>query len=353
MSASEVLRKKLGGRASGAPGFAGEGAQGAEKAWPLSLARAARDCFALSLEITEMTTRRCAMAELAEHVPERAMIAMLDGPREALGILVLSPELLSGLIEMQTLGLVREAGPAPRKPTRTDAAMVAEWIDRALVGLEVQLRKDPDLPWADYYRYASFLDDPRPLRLLLDDVPFRMISVTCDLARGTKKGSLVLALPAEGRGRRPAGTADRPIAMPPSFDEMMRARIAEAECQLQTTIARIRLPLGEVLELQPDQVLALGEAGIDRILVEAGDGRPLAYGKLGQQRGNRAVRLAEVLSPGGALPADTSFEASDSSGAEALAEAAPLGGFGAMDGMDGFGGFAAPEGEEDGLRAAG
>ena len=65
---------------------------------------------------------------------------------------------------------VREAALAhaasPRKPTRTDAAMVAGLIDAALAGLEQALLQEADLVWAGGFRYASFLDDARPIGLL-------------------------------------------------------------------------------------------------------------------------------------------------------------------------------------------
>jgi flagellar motor switch protein FliM len=114
---------------------------------------------------------------------------------------------------MQTMGRISPQPPVPRKPTRTDAAMVAGFVDSALQDLELSLASDADLIWAGGFRYASYLDDPRPLGLLLEDVPYRVLAAEVSLSRGAKAGQVLLALPAEGRGKRPS--APRPPASGP------------------------------------------------------------------------------------------------------------------------------------------
>jgi flagellar motor switch protein FliM len=270
--------------------------QGVPRLWPLALARATRDSLALGLEATSLVTSQFSLTELLDVVPERSLIAVLDGPHDGLGVIILSPAVLAALIEVQTLGQVMPGPAQTRKPTRTDAAMVAGWIDTALHGVEVLLTYDADMPWADGFRYASFLDDARPLGLLLEDVPYRVVTVEVSLAMGLKSGPVLLALPAHGRGRAPKVLAPEAVVPPigPIFAEEMEERIMAAECTLQAVIARVRMPLSRVLDLTEGAILPLAEAGIDRILVEAADGRPLGEGRLGQHRGHRAVRLMEI-----------------------------------------------------------
>ena len=271
--------------------------QGIPRIWPLALARASRDCLALGLEVTGLTTTQTSLTELLDIVPDRSLIAVLDGPHDGLGVMVLSPQVLAALIEVQTLGQVMPGPAQMRKPTRTDAAMVAAWMDTALHGAEVLLSHDADLPWADGYRYASFLADARPLGLLLEDVPYRLVTTDISLAMGLKTGPVMLALPAHGRGRHPEILMPD-VAPPPaghSFADLLQDRIMAAECTLQAVIARLRLPLGHVLDLVDGAVLPLAEAGIHRIVLETADGCPLAEGRLGQHRGHRAVRLMAVV----------------------------------------------------------
>jgi flagellar motor switch protein FliM len=197
--------------------------------------------------------------------------------------MVLSPAVLSGLIEVQTLGKVMPGPAQIRKPTRTDAAIVAGWIDMSLRGIEVLLSHDNDLTWADGFRYASFLDEVRPLGLLLEDVPYRLIVTEVSLAMGLKIGPVLLALPAQGRGRAPKELSPESLAPAPGpiFARELEGRIMSAECSLQAVIARLRLPLVDVLNLVEGAMLPLSDAGIDHIMLETADGQPLAQGQLG------------------------------------------------------------------------
>jgi flagellar motor switch protein FliM len=290
MAQTDVIRRKVSGGRSiddASP------AQGAARQWPLALGRAARDQMALGLEVTALSVSNPSLAELLDIVPERSLIAVLEGPHDGLGIMVLSPAILAGLIEVQTLGRVTATAALPRSPTRTDAAMVAGWIDLGLSTLQILLAHDAELSWVDGFQYASFLTDSRPLGLLLEDVPFRLIVAEVSLAQGVKAGPVLLALPSHGRGRKPLPSPhSQPITdAGPIFERQMQAQIMLADCALLAVISRLRMPLAQLLALGEGDILPLGKAAIDQINVETTDGRPLAEGKLGQHRGHRAVRL--------------------------------------------------------------
>lgn len=287
--AEGILQRKLAAQAA----QAAEGAPGADRAWRLALARAARDLMALRLDIRRLTADRRSLAELLELPPERALIAMLEGPGEGLGVIILSPAVLAGIIEMQTMGRVSSNAAPARRPTRTDAAMVADFIDGALVRLEQALAEEADLIWAGGFRYASFLDDARPLGLLLEDADYRVMSVEAALGDGAKAGPVILALPAAGRGVRPVPKADPGEAAlaGPAFTAALSEQVLAADCELRAVLCKMSLPLKAMLALAPGDCLTLPAAGVDRIAFEALDGRKLAEGRLGQNRGMRAVKL--------------------------------------------------------------
>lgn len=273
--------------------------KGAAKAWRLALARAARDAIGLGLVTLDLQQRRCSLPELLELPPDRALIVMLEGPKDGLGLLVLSPEVLAGLLEMQMVGKVSAAQPLSRRPTRTDAAMVSGLIDRAMDGLESELLQSDDLVWTSGFRYASFLEDARPLALLLEDVTYHLLHAEVSLADGAKTGQLLLALPADGKGRQPK----IPTALPPSraaemvFEAALGAQVMEANAELVAVLARMKLPLEMILNLKPGDPVPLGNAALDKIDIEGLDGTHLAGGKLGQNRGMRAVRFSETAKP--------------------------------------------------------
>lgn len=289
MAEAGVIRRKL----AAARAAAAEGGPGADRGWRLALARAARDVMKLPLDVTALRLTRGALAELLELPAERALFAVLEGPGEGMGLLSLAPAVLQGLIEVQTLGRVQSAPAAARRPTRTDAAMVAGLIDAALTGLEQTLAQEADLVWAGGFRYASFLDDPRPLGLLLDDCTYRILRAEVALAGGARSGEVILALPAEGRGALPDLAAAAPAEDDggPAFTHALADRVAAAPAVLQGVMARLVLPLSAVMALRPGEVLALPAAALDRISLEGIDGRRAGEGKLGQNRGMRALRL--------------------------------------------------------------
>lgn len=271
-----------------------DGWPGADRSWRLALARAARDEARLVLDVEEMALARVGLAEALERIPERALIAVLQGPEESLGILFLSPEVLASVVENQTIGRVNAGAPAARKPTRTDAAMAAGMIDAALMDLEVSLAEEADRAWAGGYRYASHLEEARPLGLILEDCDYRVMTARVALASGARRGEVALVLPAEGRGGIVVPEAtEAESAAHNDFAGDLAERVEGAHCALRATLARVPMPLGQVTALAEGMVLPLAQASIERIRLEGLDGRILGEGRLGQNRGLRAVRLAE------------------------------------------------------------
>lgn len=271
--------------------------QGAGQAWKLAIARASRDAIGLEVIVSDQRVSRNSLSELLEMPPERAMILILAGPQDGLGLLILSPDVLSALIEMQTVGHVVKAAPIPRRPTKTDAAMVAGLVDAALTGLEGLLDGDDDLSWAGQFRYGTFLEDARPLGLLLEDVPFRVIRTQVSLASGVKTGTILLALPARGKVEKPAAAQPTTAAAAMVFRAAMAEQVMASDATLNGVLVRVTLPLQAILNFRLGDPILLGQSALDRIDLEGADGCRVAGGKLGQNRGMRAIRLMAEAAP--------------------------------------------------------
>ncbi len=287
--AGEVLRKKL----LAGQQAAAEGGPGADRAWRLAFARAARDMMQVQTDFVGLTLSRVSLAELLDLPPDRALILMLEGPEDGLGLMILSPNLLSALIEVLTIGKCGTQVQDARKPTRTDAAMLSPLADLALANLEEALAEDADLIWTSGFRYASFIEDARSLGLLLEDVTYRVLTAKLSLAHGARAGEMILVLPADGRGRRPrltAGAVPASVARP-AFAAALAARVDAATCQLDAVLARLSMPLADVMALSSSAILPLPGATLEQISIEGLDGRRVIEGKLGQHRGMRAIRL--------------------------------------------------------------
>jgi flagellar motor switch protein FliM len=300
---TDVIRRKI----DRAQVPVAEGSPGADRGWRLALARAARDAMGLELEVQKLRVGRVSLAEIVDLAPDRALVALLDGPEAGLGVLMLSPEVTSALVEMQTLGQLSRQPAPPRRPSRIDAAMVAGVIDRALSGLDEALVDEGDRIWAAGFRYASFLEEVRPLALLMEDESYRLLSADVALGAvqqtGPRTGQVLLVLPAEGRGEGPLSQgADRAAEVQP-FSAALAEQVLQVDCRLDAVIGRLTLPLRQIMALEPGQELDLGPAALDAISVEALGGRRLAKARLGQHRGMRAVKLADAASWADSLPA--------------------------------------------------
>ena len=271
-----------------------QGGPGADRSWRIVLPRAARDAFALGLEVTQLDQSHASLAEVLDMPPGHAMIAVLEGPGDGLGLMAISAPLLAAMTEMQTIGRVSAALPMPRKPSRTDAAMVAGFVDMALAGLETALAEVSDLIWAGGFRYASFLDDPRPLGLLLEDIAYRVLVAEVSIEMGVRVGHILLALPAAGRGQQTKVVANAlsVAGADHAFRADLTEQVEDAVCVLQAVVHRLTCPLSAVISLQVGDVLPMPLATVDRVWFEGLDGQRIADGRLGQNRGMRAVRLS-------------------------------------------------------------
>ncbi len=286
--------------------------KGAAKAWKLALGRAARDSVGMEIGLDDLRQDRFSLAEVLELPPERGLVVMLEGPKDSLGVIVLSPDVLAGIVEMQTVGRVNAAAAISRRPTRTDAAMATVFIDRALTGLEMELLNDSDLIWTSGFRYASFLEDARPLALLLEDVTYQVLRAEVRLAEGARSGQIILALPADGRGRAPATPAPTPSrAAEMVFSAALGEQVMGVQAELVAVLARLKLPIETVMNLKPGDPVPLGTASVNRIDLEGLDGTRAAGGKLGQNRGMRAVRMDETASPAARVDAPSRRAPSD------------------------------------------
>lgn len=260
-----------------------------ERMWSLALARAVQEEMAVALRMAGFRLERRSLGELVEMLPEPALICALDeGAGEATGVIVLDAALMAGMVEAMTTGVVTPMAGTARRATRTDAALLAPVLDRALAALEAGAAEAGVTDLARGFRFAATVDGGRGLSLLLEDVPYRLLAAEVELAAGARQGAVLLAMP---EGRAVGGLTAAPLA-DTGFTEALAAQVGGAQARLDAILLRLTLPLGSVLALQVGQELALPRADVGRIAVEGLDGRRVATGRLGRHGNLRAVRLA-------------------------------------------------------------
>lgn len=270
-----------------------------------AFSRIAEQRLSLPLGLVSASFGERTPPEIADTLPDQALIALLDGPGDATGAAILDPGGLSALIESMTLGEVGPTAAPPRRPTRTDAAMVSGLID-ALLGLfDSLIASDPAAVWTQGFRYGSHLPDPRPLGVLLDDPSYRVLRLDLTFGPGNgRSGSLSLILPARGRGRAAApdgaatgaapdavAAAGSPAQEAEAFGAALHRAVHAVQAEISATLARVTLPLADFLMLEAGQSLTLPAEALRTVLVEGADGQLLCLARLGQGGGQRALRL--------------------------------------------------------------
>jgi flagellar motor switch protein FliM len=286
------LRRKI---ASGARSAGGDATLARElQGWTTAFRRIVAAAVGIDLDLSAPSARPLRTAELVEALPDLALLIRLDGP--ATGLLALGPDLLAALLEIRTLG---RPGPRPvpeRRATRTDAALVADLVDAALAALDAA-RPDPGTGLQPGLRFGAQIADARQAALLFeeDDDRLRLLSLTATLPGGARCGAVRLILPARAAAADHGATASAEKA----FAEDLAEQVGASPVVLDAVLARLTLPLAEVLALAPGDWLRLGTAALDRVDLQGLDGLRRHGARLGQNRGMRAVRLSEEAAAAG------------------------------------------------------
>ncbi|RJE85371.1 FliM/FliN family flagellar motor switch protein [Paracoccus onubensis] len=270
-----------------------------------AIERTAETLYHLPVQTESVTLNGVSLAEIPELLPDGALLMILQGKGEETGVMALCREAVAALIEMQTCVRVT-ARPVPnRRLTRGDALMCAEFANSLLAELATELGGlDGYSDWGDF-RYATFLDDPRPLQLILDDGLFR--SLTCRLAFGqdqVRQSTIFLALPRAAS--QPVAPSDpEPVAQPRSepapqalagggdsvSSADLAASVRDVPVDLFAMLCRRKITLGELRSLTEGAIISLPRVTLSDVTLELTSGEVLAGGKLGEAEGYHAIRL--------------------------------------------------------------
>ncbi|MDT1063665.1 FliM/FliN family flagellar motor C-terminal domain-containing protein [Paracoccus sp. CPCC 101403] len=300
-----VLRKLIAERSrlrAGAPPMPEPaGTISLERAVSTALARAAERAHRLPVFVEKLALSQVSLPELPELLPERALLAVIEGPRDQLGVIAICPGLLTSLIEMQALGRVTSRPAAPRRATRTDAAISEDFVNGLLTELHLAARGQQEMPGFAGFRYVTYLDDPRPLGLMLEDGQMSFMSL--DLRIGTsgqRQGRIQVAMPVPAA---PAISATRaPLLNAPDAPAAPEAPRLDAEISLALSVQRAPVHLTGILcrrmlslralrGLVPGSVIPLPQNALDDARIETVTGQLVARGKLGEADGFHAIRL--------------------------------------------------------------
>lgn len=275
-----VLRRKLAPR----PPPAEEGAVPAGPAALLarSFGRAIAAAAPLVAEEAETHRKTASLAELLDTIDPEAFVTLLAGA-DAPALALMDQEGFGAVIEAMTMGRLATRPAGPRRPTPTDAALLAEVIDATLAGLGTE---DP----LSGLRCGRPVPDHRLLPVMLEDIGYDLVALTAIVVSGsvTRPLRLMLAVPRPDEAEVIAASGEEAVR---DWSEALNAAVMRSPASLRAELGRVTLPLAEVLALGPGSRLTLPLSNLEEVQLVALDGAVQAIGRLGQTRGMRAVRL--------------------------------------------------------------
>lgn len=274
-----------------------------QKALRDSIARAAQEMAELEITATGCTETAVSVAEIADGLDPALLLLLLEGPQRALGLAVIDPQIVAGVVEHLTTGRVVPSAAAARSPTRTDAMMISDLINQMLGILDAELAQMPDAPPLSGFRQKVALEDARAVTMALEEIPFRQFRLTLDLGRGAKTGEITFFLP-----QNPPRKTDFRTREYHEWQKAWRDQVMRFHTEVEAVIHRVSMPVTEVSALKVGALIPVPVANVRAVSLEGSDCRSLATGKLGQTAGYRAIRItsdihAIPLPVGGAMAA--------------------------------------------------
>ena len=266
-----------------------------------AIGRAADRLYGLGVRPVDIRPGALTLAELPELLPDPALLAVLQGPGDAVGVMALCPETVTALIEIQTIGRVTGRPLAKRRLTRSDATLCAEFVDTFLAELGCEGHGIEGLEQFQGFRYATYIDDSRPLALMMEDRAYRSLGMKVLLGgRDLREGQVFLALPQprleSARLRHEASKIIGAVAAAsakPSSAATLLPQMQEAPVEVMGILCRRRMSLQDLRNLTPGKLLALPRVSLSDARLETPDGQLLAVGKFGESDGCHAIRLRD------------------------------------------------------------
>lgn len=241
--------------------------------------------------VQNITIRDASLPEVLDLAEPGMFLALLEGQGDRMGLLMASPAVLGGMIEAQTTGSVDAVPPPLRKPTQTDAAMMAPMIDVFLRLAEQRCTTLPQAAQIAGYAYGSFLDDPRPLGLMLEETDFCIMNFRVSLGYGAKSGDWIVIVPRPAVSHPSRAEDATRSKADEEWQDRIEVVVAESSVTLEAVLCRVQLTLSEALRLRPGDVLRVPETSLEMLSLESIDQTALCIARLGQARAQRALRL--------------------------------------------------------------
>ncbi|MBJ3762837.1 FliM/FliN family flagellar motor switch protein [Maribius pontilimi] len=255
-----------------------------ERVWRRAVQHGLMRAIGLEAVIGEVTCDTILPDAAGDLVEDGALVALLDGPL-GYGLIVVSRDLLGAMLEMLTLGRVQKRPLSDRVVTATDAAILADPLDRVLATQQALVAEMGVATLASGYRFATRIENTREIALSLEDETHDLFTIALEAGPGgPRSGKLTLVLP-----RAPVAPTDE--AGPQDWNARIESRVLGAQVPLTAELTRLSLSVRALQNLKPGDTLPLGRHAINDVKIVSTGGQPLCVGRLGQSGGRKAVRI--------------------------------------------------------------
>ena len=262
-----------------------------------AFAKAGDEVLSVAISVQNVTDEVILPEALNDRLPDPALLIRLDGDDGALGLAVLCPQFIGAVIEARTIGAVLTSAAPDRRPTPTDAALTAAFIDPALARfavLSAQCRKPP--PVAGYTCGAAFAD-LRAVQLKLADAEHFCLRFSVDFGGGNKIGTVSFVFPVEQTQGSTTGTGTQ------GWHASLEKAVLSTTALLEAQLCRLSLPLDEVSKFAPGDLVSLSGATVNGVSLMGATGSRIINARLGRSGPDRAVRLSMATEQATALNA--------------------------------------------------
>lgn len=257
-----------------------------------ALRRAGQDVAGMAIAARTVDEGKAPLNGVLDNLPEQALLCLVEGPNSGFGMVLLDGALMVGLVEALTIGKVTNGAAPDRAPTRTDAAICADFVDYVLECFEVEAQ-DAQLaiaPKVTGFRYALPFMDPQLIPLTLENVVYRTYRAELDLAGGAKQGVMTLILPFD-----PPSKPKRDAAGTESTPGKTIADVAmTCQAELRAILHQVHLPVTDVAKLEVGMMIPVPLQALGQVVLLDPDGGVVTSCRLGQMHGQRAVRIGSA-----------------------------------------------------------
>jgi len=244
----------------------------------------------LSTQVDLAAVEQLRVDDFLKSLPERTPVYGLGDENVGVtGRVAADPTFLVGAID-RMLGGLGEAEPAPREMTPTELALTENLMAPLLAAISDA--------WAEvqpmHFRVLSKPGEPRPGEDLEGNAP--VLGITFLVGGSGPTGSIRYCLATKNLEAQLSGESSQKLlnAPKPEGDPRVAKVLREVDLTLSCVLGHARVPLSELSEMSPGDVIPL-ERGIDQPLDVLCAGQVKFRGYAGHRRGRLAVSITERL----------------------------------------------------------